>query len=136
MIKAVIFDCFGVVLTVHSERNQPVIDFIASLRPTYKVGMLSNVSSWKQLDARFEPNELLELFDDVVASGDFMMEKPDPAIYQLAADRLGVDPQECLFVDDIERFCVAAEQAGMTALHCEDIETTITAIQKILKEKS
>jgi HAD superfamily hydrolase (TIGR01509 family) len=120
VIKAILFDCFGVVLSVYSDRNQPMIDFIHSLRPQYKLALVSNV------------NRRESLFDVVVASGEVGVEKPDAQIYQLATDWLGVLPEECLFVDDIPEFCAAAEQLGMQSVRCIDTELCIAAIKQKL----
>jgi putative hydrolase of the HAD superfamily len=132
VIKAILFDCFGVVLSVYSDRNQPMIDFIHSLRPQYKLALVSNVNRRESLDIRFNEGELDQLFDVVVASGEVGVEKPDAQIYQLATDWLGVLPEECLFVDDIPEFCAAAEQLGMQSVRCIDTELCIAAIKQKL----
>ena len=44
------------------------------------------------------------------------MVKPEPGIYRLAAERLGVKPQECVFVDDMPTYVAAAKLAGMTTV--------------------
>lgn len=136
MIKAVIFDCFGVVLSVYSERNDDMIDLVRSLRGPYRTGMLSNVSGRATLDALFHKNELVHLFDEVIASGDVGLEKPDQGIYELAAHQLGVRPEECLFIDDINEYCSAAQRVGMQAIHCTDTREAITAIKNKLEEQN
>ncbi len=57
-----------------------------------------------------------ELFDAVVCSAEVGMAKPDPAIYRLAAERLGLPPEACVFVDDSEANVRAAEQVGMRGI--------------------
>jgi epoxide hydrolase-like predicted phosphatase len=56
------------------------------------------------------------LFDDIVCSAEVGMAKPDPAIYQLAAERLELAPDECVFVDDWDKNIEAARATGMTAV--------------------
>jgi putative hydrolase of the HAD superfamily len=56
-------------------------------------------------------------FDDVISSADVGLAKPDHAIYRLAAERLGLPVEECLFIDDTERNVVAAREVGMAAIH-------------------
>jgi len=134
MIKAVIFDCFGVVLGIMSDTKNPkVIELIKSLRPEFRLAMLSNISGRASLDRRFDPGELDELFDAVVPSGDVGFEKPDPEIYEMAAARLGVDPSECLFIDDIEAFCTAAEAVGMQSVRFVDTEVALKEINEKLE---
>ena len=135
MIKAVIFDCFGVVLDImRGTQIQQVIDLIAELKPDYKVGMLTNVGSRYALDQRFKPGELDELFDVVIASGDVGWEKPDPEIYTMMFERIGVRPDECLFIDDIPAFVAAAEKIGMKGFTYVNVPESIEAIKTILKE--
>lgn len=137
MIKAVIFDCFGVVLDVmRNFKNTEVIDMIKSLKGDYGLAMLSNVSGRRSLDERFAPGELDELFDVVVASGDVGFEKPSPHIYTMTAEKLRVLPEECLFVDDIESFCIAAEAVGMQSLHFVNIQDSLVALRKRLTDQS
>jgi FMN phosphatase YigB (HAD superfamily) len=45
------------------------------------------------------------------------MAKPDPAIYAIAAERLGLEPAACVFIDDLDRNVEAARAAGMSAVH-------------------
>jgi putative hydrolase of the HAD superfamily len=77
-----------------------------------KLGMLSNADrGWtERLRARGGG-----LFDDVVASGDVGVAKPDPAIFRLAAKRLGVDPDACLMIDDQAQHVDGARAAGLRA---------------------
>ena len=56
------------------------------------------------------------LFDDIVCSAEVGMAKPEPAIYELAAERLGLEPRECVFVDDLDTNVDAARQVGMQAV--------------------
>ncbi len=112
--------------------NVPLFAFIRDeLKPRYKVGMLSNAADdW--LNELFEPWQV-GLFDETVLSYQVGMVKPDPAIYQLTTAKLGVLPDECLFVDDVERYCTAAEALGMRAVHHQDTNRTIATIEELLR---
>jgi epoxide hydrolase-like predicted phosphatase len=92
------------------------IDLIRRLRPAYKTGVLSNADSTLRYRLR-ETRGIFDLFDDVVCSADVGMAKPDPRIYELSASRLGLDPDECVFVDDLESNVEAARAAGMHGVH-------------------
>jgi epoxide hydrolase-like predicted phosphatase len=59
-----------------------------------------------------------ELFDDVVDSSEVKMRKPNPAIFHLACERLGVEPSRTLFVDDHPGNVAGAERAGLRAVCC------------------
>jgi putative hydrolase of the HAD superfamily len=59
------------------------------------------------------------------------MHKPQPEIYRLAADRLGVDPAECIFVDDLRENCEGAEAVGMTAIRHRSAPETIAELEEL-----
>lgn len=63
--------------------------------------------------------------DDVVLSGDVSIAKPDAAIYRLAAQRLGLSPGQCVFVDDLEVNVRGAVAVGMVGVHHVRPEVTI-----------
>lgn len=96
--------------------NEKLVAFAKTLRPNYKVALLSNVSGRDRLEMRFQPEDLNELFDIVVASGDEGVIKPEPGIYTLTAERLGILPEECVMLDDIREFCDGAEAVGMRSV--------------------
>jgi HAD superfamily hydrolase (TIGR01509 family) len=101
--------------------NEPLFDYIRKdLKPHYKIGMLSNAGNdWlKEMFAQKD----IELFDDIILSYKFSMIKPQPEIYDLAIKRLGVANQECIFVDDQEKHCEGARQAGILAIRYHNFE--------------
>jgi epoxide hydrolase-like predicted phosphatase len=96
-----------------------------------RVGLLSN--SWG--DGEYDPYlgyDLEALFDAVVISGDAEVRKPDPAIYLLAAAELGLQPQECVFVDDTAANLPPAETLGMATVHFADPDAGIAEIRRLL----
>jgi len=92
------------------------IDLVRRLRPPYRTAVLSNADSTLPDRLRYGVG-IYDLFDDVVCSALVRMAKPDPAIYALSAERLGLAPQRCVFIDDSERNIEAARAAGMHAVH-------------------
>jgi putative hydrolase of the HAD superfamily len=90
----------------------PNIELIERLRPPYRASVLSNAD--KTLVARLKDTlRIHHLFDDILCSADVGMAKPEPGIYALAARRLNLTPDECVFIDDLERNTDAAKVAGM-----------------------
>jgi putative hydrolase of the HAD superfamily len=132
MIKAVIFDCFGVLTGVDGNgANEALFAYIQNeLKPQYKIGLLSNVGS--DILGDLFSDEQVALLDEKVLSYQIGAVKPDPLAYEATAMRLGVAIEECLFVDDLERFCTAAEEAGMKAIWHTDTQQTIKRIQEVL----
>lgn len=71
-------------------------------------------------------------FDIVVLSDEVGIAKPDPAIYKLVLDKLGLEPEECIYIDDIERNLAPAVAMGMaTILASDDPTNTILAISSL-----
>lgn len=113
-------------------RNEALIEYIKTLKGTYKLGMLSNISSRQRLDIRFLPGQLDELFDTVVPSGEVGYIKPQPEVYKIVLDRLGVLPEEAVMIDDIETFCDGARTAGMQAIQFLSNEQAITDLEALI----
>jgi putative hydrolase of the HAD superfamily len=85
----------------------------------YKTALLTNISrSGEALWRSLLPVD--ELFDVVVDSSQVRLRKPDPAIFLLTCERLGLAPEECLFVDDLRCNVDAATELGMTTIQCDD----------------
>ena len=74
----------------------------------------------------------MDLFDAAVISGDVGMHKPQPEIYLLACERLGIEPAEAVFVDDLRENCAGAEAVGMTAILHRDPAETIAKLEELL----
>ena len=73
-----------------------------------------------------------DTFDEVVISGEVGMRKPEPRIYLLTCQRIGLRPQECVFIDDLERNVRAAEELGMTGILHTDVATTTRELRGFL----
>jgi len=58
----------------------------------------------------------MSLFDDVVESSVIGVRKPEPRFYEIACERLGVEPEECIFLDDLGINLKPARAMGMTTI--------------------
>jgi epoxide hydrolase-like predicted phosphatase len=94
-----------------------------------KTGLISN--SWGD-GVAYDPALLDELFDAVVISGEVGMHKPEPEIYELGAERIGVAPDDCVFVDDLRVNCAGAEAIGMKAILHRGPEGTLPQLEELL----
>jgi putative hydrolase of the HAD superfamily len=93
-----------------------------------KTGLVSN--SW---GTRRYPRDLLdELFNGVVISADIGIRKPSPEIYALGAERIGLEPQACVFVDDLPFNLVPAAELGMATVHHRRTEETVPELERLL----
>jgi putative hydrolase of the HAD superfamily len=92
-----------------------------------KTGLLSN--SWGT--RRYDRALLAELFDGIVISGEVGMRKPTPEIYALAAQTVGLEPDQCVFVDDLRFNLDPAAELGMTTILHRDSEQTIAELERV-----
>ncbi len=105
-----------------------IVDAVRAARSGgIKTGLISN--SWST--SHYDRDLLGELFDDVVISAEVGLHKPQPEIYRLAADRLAVRPESCVFVDDLRENCAGAEAVGMTTILHRDPATTVARIEEL-----
>ena len=93
-----------------------VVDTLSALKDRgYKVGLISNCT--EEVCRLWDSTALAPLFDAAILSFDVGMAKPDPRIYELATERLGVTANDCLYVGDgSDGELSGASQAGMTAV--------------------
>lgn len=121
-VKAIIFDCFGVLVDEDwdgrlqgNRLNIPLLHYIThELKPHYKLGILSNAGdNWlvSMLGA-----ENVALFDSVVLSYQVTLIKPQHEIYHLAARELKTRVDNCLFIDDRPDYVAAAIDVGMKGI--------------------
>ena len=88
-----------------------LINWLREIKPHYRTGLLSN--AWNDLRWLLHRLGVAEAFDVMVISAEEHLMKPDPAIYRLALERLEVQPEEAVFVDDREENVQAARSLGI-----------------------
>lgn len=123
-------------ITSGEHKNERVIEYIKSLRNKYKTAMLSNVPSMESMNRRFSDEELKELFDVVVISGEEGVQKPDLEIYRRTAEKLGVSPSECVFIDDIPAYANAATGVGMQAIWFQGFEQMKAELEALISSNA
>jgi epoxide hydrolase-like predicted phosphatase len=72
-----------------------------------------------------------ELFDAIVISGEVGMRKPEPRIFEHALGLVGLPPEQCVFIDDIEANILAAREMGIVGIHHSDAHATITEMERL-----
>ncbi|HEV2075911.1 MAG TPA: HAD family phosphatase [Thermoleophilaceae bacterium] len=93
-----------------------------------RTGLVSN--SWGT--GRYDRESFPELFDAIVISGEVGINKPEPEIFRLAAERAEASPEECVLVDDLRENCAGAEAVGMTAVLHRGAERTLPELERLL----
>ena len=94
-------------------RDEVMVAFSQQFRPQYKVGLLSNIDG--DTIRRLFPDRA-QLFDEFIISGDIMVAKPSVEIFEYAAQKLDLPPEECLMIDDMVNNVEGASRAGMQSL--------------------
>jgi epoxide hydrolase-like predicted phosphatase len=111
--------------------NHELADYFARLRPRYKTGILSN-SFVGAREREQQAHRLDEICDVIVYSHEEGCLKPDPQIYRIACDRLGVDPESAVLLDDLEANVEGARAVGMNAITFRTNAQAISELQALL----
>jgi epoxide hydrolase-like predicted phosphatase len=109
-----------------------LVDFIRSLRPRFKTGLISN--AWGGLRPYILGQKFDDAFDIMLISAEVGMVKPEAAIFQLALEQTQVSANEAIFVDDMPENVESAREVGMSGILFQDRETTITQLNSLLKK--
>ncbi len=114
------------------EPNHQMIELMRELKAEgYRMAMLTNnVREWEPLWRAMLPVD--EIFEAVIDSGFVGCRKPEPRIYELTLERIGLPAEACLFVDDVLVNCEGARKAGLSAVHFQDNEQAIGEIRAAL----
>ncbi len=107
-----------------------LLDYLRSLRPGRKVGLISN--AWSGLRALMVREKMDNAFDEMIISAEVGFVKPDPRIYRLALEKFGTQPEESVFVDDVLANVEAARSLGMSAIHFIQPETALDELKQLL----
>jgi putative hydrolase of the HAD superfamily len=111
------------------EPHTAMIDGVRALRrPGLRIALLSN-----SIGNAYDRELLEELFDAWVISSEVGMRKPEPAIYELAAARLGIEPTGCVIVDDLPGNLKPARALGMATVLHRDATTTLAELDALLR---
>lgn len=113
--------------------DQKLVQYIRSLRPRHQTALLSNAwSSTRRLLGSY-PEPFLDVFDEVIFSAEVKLAKPDPEIYHLMLNRLGVPAHQAVFVDDFVENVEGARAAGLHAILFKSASQTVDALKPLLE---
>jgi epoxide hydrolase-like predicted phosphatase len=113
--------------------NTEVADYFRSLRPRYRTAILSNAAAGgvRREEQRYRFSAMADV---LVYSFEEGIEKPDHRIYRRTCERLGVRPDEAVFLDDVEENVVAAREVGMRAVQFRDTAQAIADVEACLRD--
>lgn len=111
--------------------DEHLVSYVRTLRGRVRTGIVSNSADGarREESRRYRFHDLV---DDIVYSHEVGLAKPDRAIFYLTCTRLGVKPDETVFVDDIEANVDGAARAGLHAVLHESTPATVAAVNALL----
>jgi epoxide hydrolase-like predicted phosphatase len=112
--------------------DHELVNFIRSLRPKVRTGLLSN--AWSDLRAYLVREKIDDAFDQMIISAEVGLMKPDARIFQLALERLNVAPAEAVFVDDFAVNIEGARAVGMYAILFTQPAATLEELKRLLND--
>jgi epoxide hydrolase-like predicted phosphatase len=134
-------DRFGALLGVEDRTGlvdrmfawiEPDETMLGALRAARSAGVRTGLISNSMGAGRYDRASFPDLFDGVVISGEVGLHKPQPEIFMLGCERIGVPPEACVFVDDLRENCAGAEAVGMTAILHRGADTTLPELGRLL----
>jgi putative hydrolase of the HAD superfamily len=112
--------------------NGELAAYFRSLHTKYQTAILSNsfVGAREKEEAAYHFSEMVEF---IIYSHEVGMSKPDPRIFDLLCERLGLPPDEIIFLDDVAVHVAAARKLGIHAIQYQDNAQAIADIESLLQ---
>ena len=132
--REVDLDGFGEHYFANLDPNHEMIEYMRGLRERgYKLAICTNnVREWEHRWRAMLPVD--QIFDVVVDSAFVGSRKPEPRIYELTLERLGVEAASAVMIDDIEINCDGARELGMRAVWFRSAQQAIEDTEAALKD--
>ena len=113
------------------EPQKGMPELIKKLRKDHKIGLLSDQTKewWPYLDKKYR---ISENFDFTIISAETGYHKPQREIYELALNEAGCKPEECIYIDDLEKNLKPAEELGMKTVLFESPEQVKKELESII----
>ncbi len=113
-----------------------MIAALQRVKERYKTGCITNNMpahrAGSAVDRAFDFRAIIDLFDHVIESSKIGIRKPDPRIYEMMCEALGVAPQACVYLDDLGVNLKPAKAMGMTTIKVENAAQAIGELEKAL----
>jgi len=110
-----------------------MVEALKRIKAECKTGCITNNLPANAIGSQggrsFYVAEVMALFDHVIESAKIGLRKPDPRIYQLMVEALGVDPKACVYLDDLGVNLKPARDMGMTTIKVVSASQAITELE-------
>lgn len=115
--------------------NVELVEYFRGLRPKYRTAIISNsfVGAREMEEKHYHFSEIC---DFIIYSHEVGMRKPDPRIFSLACERLGLQPHEVIFLDDHDDVMVSARELGIHCIEHKENAQTIAEIEACIQANS
>ena len=110
--------------------DHTILDFLRSIKPKVKVGLISN--AWSGLRPYIVREKFDDVFDHMTISAEVGAMKPSARIFEFALEQLQVKAKEAVFVDDVLENIEACEKLGMQGIHFKDSESALKQLKALL----
>ena len=128
-----IVDAARILEGLHGTLRPTMVEALRRCSDRLRTGMLTN--NIIPIDSRPFSDDVAEvvgLFDEVIQSSVEGCRKPEPRIYEIACERLGVEPVACVFLDDLGINLKPARAMGMTTIKVVDPEEAIGELEAVV----
>ena len=125
-----------VVKLLSGKVREQMVDFLYFLKKDYKLGCITNNiqnSRNEKVNHLNEASQIMKIFDHIIESSKVGLRKPEPKIYYMSCEALGVKPEECIYLDDLGINLKPARAIGMTTIKVIDPSKAIKEVKAYLK---
>ena len=130
-VRGLVLDFGGVLTDLGDDFAAPEPPLLVAARTAKRHGVRTAILS--NADGLWAPPTAWhDVFDVVVTSGEVGFAKPDRRIYLVVARRLGLDPEHCVFVDDLAVNVRGAAAVGMVGVHHRNVDATVEELEVLL----
>jgi HAD superfamily hydrolase (TIGR01509 family) len=109
--------------------NSGLVEIIKKLKPNYTIALISNYPP--HLREKLQTQSLTELFNEIIISSEVGYQKPQPEIFMLLCERLKIQPQELVFIDDSKKSLESANDIGYIPILYRSNEQLEQALQEL-----
>lgn len=122
-----------VIALLFGDLRPEMVEALRRVKQTCKTGCITNNlpanATGSAAGRTLYVAEVMTLFDHVIESAKIGLRKPDPRIYQMMTDKLGVDPKRCVYLDDLGVNLKPAREMGMTTIKVVTAEQALTELE-------
>ena len=125
-----------VVGLLKGEIRPAMVEALRRIKAQFKTGCITNNLPANSIGSKAGRSlyvaEVMALFDHVIESAKIGLRKPDPRIYRMMTDALGVDPKRCVYLDDLGVNLKPARALGMRTIKVGDPDIAIAQLEAIV----